>query len=328
MEPVIGVRAVQVTETSGPAAVRIAEISPPTPRDGELLVDVHAVGVSYPDLLLSRGQYQARPELPFVLGVDFAGVLRTGSARHGLASGDRVAGWSTHGSAAEVVAVPPERLVPLPDAVSFEAGAGMPLNFLTAHFALTVRAGVAAGEWVQVNGAAGGVGSAAVQLARALGCRVVAMVAAEPDVDFVAQFSPDAVIVGPSAQAVRDHTDGRGVDVVVDVVGSDDVVLESLRSLAVGGRFLSLGYVGGTIPSVRLNRLLLNNIDIRGVSWGPYTRAHEGFARRQWDDIVAMLEAGRLAAPRNRVRPLEDAVAALEDLAAGRSRGKTVLQVR
>jgi NADPH2:quinone reductase len=321
-------KAAQVRHTTGPDGIQVVDLDAPAPAQGEVLVDVHAVGVSYPDLLLSKGEYQIKPDLPFIIGVDFAGVLRADVPDHGLAAGDRVAGWSTHGGAAEVVSAAPERLFPLHHMLSFEQAAGMPLNYLTAHFALTIRGAAGPGDWVQINGAAGGVGSAALQVARGLGCRVVAMVASESEAEFVRRYEPTAVLIGPSNESVREITAGAGLDVVLDVVGTDTVVTECLRSLAVGGRLLSLGYVGGSIPSVRLNRLLLGNLDVRGVAWGPYTRTHEGFARRQWDELMGMLERGLIPAPSNRVLGLEDFGRALSELAEGRAPGKTVLRVR
>jgi NADPH:quinone reductase len=322
------VRAAQVVTLDGPDGVSVQDIDPPSAGDGHVLVQIHAVGLSFADLLMSQGRYQLQPELPFVLGIDFAGVVQHDVGELGLATGDRVAGWLSHGSAAEVVAVEIERVFPLPAVLSFEEGAAMPLNYLTAHFALTTRAGAHAGDTVLITGAAGGVGSAAVQVARGLGCGVIGMVSSDAKAAAALANGVDDVMVGPSSQRVRELTDGRGVDVVLDVVGSDEVVLESLRSLSASGRLLSLGYVAGSIPSVRLNRLLLNNIDVRGVSFGSYARQHPGFARRQWDKIELLVAAGR-------VRPLLGSVGRLEDIAdelraiqERRAIGKTVLTVR
>ena len=321
-------RAAQVVRLDGPEGIEVrADVPEPEAVAGFARVRVEAAGLSFPDVLMSRGQYQFRPDLPFATGVDLAGVLLDDASSQGLAAGTRVVAAITHGAAAEIVAVPEDRLLPLPDVLAAEEAAGMPLTFLTAHFALITRGEAREGDWVQVNGAAGGVGSAAVQVAKALGCRVVALVSSPAEAAFVERFGADAVLEVPDAAGVRAVTGGRGVDVVLDVVGTDEVVLEGLRSLAPQGRLLSIGYVGGSIPSVRLNRLLLNNIDVRGVSWGPYSRANPGFAQRQWSDIVRWCEAGLIVPSPATIRPIDEAADALRDLDERRVRGKVVLKL-
>ena len=320
-------RAARVVALDGPDGVRVGEIGPaPVAGEDEVLIEVHSVGLSYPDLLMSQGRYQIKPEVPFVLGVDFAGVVSQDAPALGFAAGDQVAGWSTYGSAAEVVAVPPERVFPLPKSLNFDQGAAMPLNYLTAHFALAVRARVRPGAVVVVNGAAGGVGSAAVQIAAGLGCRVIGMVSSAEEAAFATAMGADETIEGANAERVRDLTGGLGADVVLDVIGSDQVVLESLRSLAIGGRLLSLGYVAGEIPSVRLNRLLLANIDVSGVAWGPWTRAHPGFARQQWEELMPLVDSGAVRPDVRQIVPVEDIAAAMRAMLDRKSLGKTVLR--
>ena len=314
-------RAARVLRLDGPSGVDVVEIDEPVPADGELLVDVHATGLAFPDLLLSQGKYQHKPEPPFTLGVDFAGVVRT--AGGGFAAGDRVAGWGTIGGAAEVVACPPDRLFPLPDSVGYRPGACLPLNYLAAHYALVFRAGLAAGETVLVHGAAGGVGTAAVQIAKAYGARVLAV--DTPEKAGVAAAAGADEVLAPDQVAGL----GRVVDVVLDTVGGSQLVLDSLRVLAPLGRFLVFGFAGGEIASVKLNRLLLSNVDVRGVAWGPYTRLHPDFPRRQWDELRPVLERGALAPVIAAVYPLADVRTALTDLAERRlSGGKAVLSLR
>jgi NADPH:quinone reductase len=312
----------------GPSGVRVHDIGPPPqPDSGQVLVDVAAVGLSFADLLMAEGKYQVQPDLPFVLGIDFSGVVRTPSPEAGLSSGDRVVGWSQYGSAAEVVAVAVERVLPLPATLSFEEGAAMPLNYLTAHFALVTRAGARAGDTVLVNGAAGGLGSAAIQVANGIGCRTIGVVSSSAKAAFALESGADDAVIGTSSSVLRDMTHGRGVDVVLDVVGSEEVIVESLRSLATGGRLLSLGYVAGHIPSVRLNRLLLNNIDVRGVSWGPYTREHPDHPREQWRDIERFVRNGPVRPQVRQVHRLSDIAAAMTAMRQRRTLGKTVLTV-
>src|SRR3954451_9096178 len=175
-------RAVQVSRLDGPPAVTVAEAPEPTadgPFGPQVLIEVHAVGISFPDLLLSKGDYQLKPDLPFTLGVDFAGVVRSAPAGSGLAAGDRVAACLGHGGASDVVGLGPDSVFPLPEALSFEQGAAIPMNYLTAHFALVERGSVQAGETVLVHGAAGGVGTATIQVAKGYGARVIAVVSTE-----------------------------------------------------------------------------------------------------------------------------------------------------
>lgn len=322
-------RAAQVIALEGPAGVRVHDVGPPPePRPGQVLVDVHAVGLGFPDLLMSQGRYQVKPDPPYVLGIDFAGTVRSADPASGLGLGDRVAGWSTYGSAAEVVAVDAERVFPLPDSISFHQGAAMPLNYLTAHFALTTRGRVTRGDAVVVTGAAGGVGTATVQVARALGARVLAVVSNEQEAEFARTSGAEQAVLGVDPEAVRAFTAGRGAEVVLDVVGSEEIVLQSLRSLAPGGRLLTLGYVAGEIPSVRLNRLLLGNVDVCGVAWGPWVRAHAGFAREQWDHLAPMVDSKWIDPPVGQVLDLDEVAEAMTAMLERRSVGKTVLRVR
>ena len=287
---------------------------------------VEALGVSFPDLLLTRGEYQLRPELPFILGVDVAGVVRDAPADSGFKTGDRVACVLPYGAGAEVLALHPDSVFPLPDAVSFEAGAALPMNYLTAQFALATRAGLRAGETVLVHGAAGGVGTATIQVARGYGARTIAVVSTEAKAEVARAAGADEVVmVDGFLAAAKELTDGDGVDVVVDVVGGD-LMTDSLRALAPGGRLLVVGFTAGAIPTVKVNRLLLNNTDVRGVGWGAWAMARPGFMRAQWDELLPMLESKVVHPPVGRVYPLDETGAALADLAARRTVGKSVVR--
>lgn len=318
-------RAVQVVATSGPDGVRVQEVAEPVAAPGEVLVDVHAIGVSFPDLLLSRGQYQLRPDLPFTLGADCAGTVIDGS----LEPGRRVAAFLPHGAAAERVAVPASWVFPLPDAFTFVQGAALPLNYLTAHFALAVRGGLRPGETVLVHGGAGGVGTACVQVARGLGARTIAVVSTEEKRQVALSAGADhAVLVEGFRFEVATLTGGTGVDVVVDVVGGD-VVTDSLRSLAPFGRLLVVGFAAGQgIPEVRVNRLLLNNIDVRGVGWGAYALPRPGFMADQWAELLPMMDSGVVAPVVGATYAMADFAQALADMDARRTLGKSVVLVR
>ena len=324
-------KAVQVVSLTGPADVEVREVDPPTPGHDDVLVEVHSVGVSFPDLLLSRGEYQFKPEPPFTLGVDFAGVvLDPGSPESsGFTVGQRVAGVNLHGGAAEQVANPAIFTFALPDAMSYDEGAALPMNYLTALFALEERGGLREGETVLVHGAAGGVGTATLQVAKGLGARTIAVVSTEEKAAFARAAGADEAVVGPDFKdAVKDLTGGRGVDVVLYVVGGD-AFTDSLRCLAEQGRILVVGFAAGQgIPEVKVNRLLLNNIDVRGVGWGAYAMARTEYMQQQWAELVPMIEAGFVKPPIGATYELEDFGRALQDMDDRLTLGKSVVRVR
>jgi NADPH:quinone reductase len=320
-------RAAQVASLDGPSAVTVVEVDEPAAGDG-VLVDVHAAGVAFPEVLQTRGRYQIKPDLPFVPGSEVAGVVRVAPDGAGVRPGDRVAAFPGLGGFAEVVAVDPELVFPLPDEVSFEAGAALPMNYLTVHFALVRRGGLRVGETVLVHGAAGGVGTAAVQLAAALGARVIAVTSSleKAEVARAAGAHETAPADGFLAR-VKELTGGKGVDVVVDPVGGDRFT-DSLRSLTTEGRLLVVGFTGGDIPTVRVNRLLLNNISVVGVGWGAFWTSLREYPREQWAELLPLLRAGRITPPIGSVHPLDDAAAALAEIDERRATGKVVLAVR
>ncbi|QKW10516.1 NADPH:quinone oxidoreductase family protein [Streptomyces sp. NA04227] len=320
-------RAVQVVRLEGPQAVELVTAEAPQLVEGQVLIDVKAAGVTYPDVLLSRGEYQIKPEPPFTPGSEVAGVVVQAPAGSGFVSGQRVAAFPGFGGFAEQVATDPSMVFALPDRLSFAQGAGLPMNLLTVHFALTRRGGLKAGETVLVHGAAGGVGTAAVQLASVLGARVVAVVSSEAKADVARAAGADEVVLAEGfLGAVKELTGGRGVDIVVDPVGGDRFT-DSLRSLAPEGRLLVIGFTGGEIPTVKVNRLLLNNIDVRGVGWGAYWLPRTAYLREQWTELLPHLETGRLDPVLGPTYPLKDAAEALLALDERRAAGKIVLEL-
>lgn len=321
-------RAVQVTRLDGPQAVQVTDIDDLRPATGQVLIDVHAAGVAYPDVLLTRGEYQLKPDPPFVPGSEVAGTVRSAPAGSGFAPGDRVAAFPGFGGFAEQVAADPAVVFPLPERLSFTAGAAVPMNYLTVHFALARRGRLRPGETVLVHGAAGGVGTAAVQLARALGARVIAVVSTEAKAETARRAGAhDTVSAEGFRDAVAELTGGRGVDIVVDPVGGDRFT-DSLRSLAPEGRLLVIGFTGGQIPTVKVNRLLLNNIDVVGVGWGAFLLSHLDYLRKQWEDLLPHVTSGRLDPLLGSTYPLDRAADALLELDERRATGKVVLQLR
>ncbi|MFI8569234.1 NADPH:quinone oxidoreductase family protein [Rhodococcus sp. NPDC078407] len=320
-------RAVQISSLDGPDSVSVVDIAEPAPRDGAVVIDVHAAGVAFPDALLTRGLYQYKPELPFVPGSEIAGVVRSAPEGSGFSAGDRVAALTgLSDGMAEVAVVSPDTVFALPDSVSLTAGAGLLFNDLTVHFALRERGRLAAGETVLVHGAAGGIGTSALRMAPVLGAsRVIAVVSSEAKADIArAAGATDVVLVDGWKDAVKELTGGRGVDVVVDPVGGDRFT-DSIRSLAPSGRILVLGFTGGEIPTVKVNRLLLNNVDVVGVGWGAWWMTRPGYLAEQWAEIQPLLADGSLVAPEPSVFPADEAAAAIASLENRTAAGKVVL---
>ncbi|TSD95072.1 NADPH:quinone oxidoreductase family protein [Skermania sp. ID1734] len=322
-------RAVRVVRLEGPESVEVGEVAEPG-GDGVVVIEVHAAGVAFPDALQTRGLYQYKPELPFILGSEVAGVVRSAPDGAHVQPGDRVAGLSMLGGGmAEVAALPADLVFKLPDEVSFEAGAGLLFNDLTVHFALGARGRLTDGETVLVHGAAGGIGTSTLRLAPAMGAaRTIAVVSAEDKVEVAkAAGATDVVLAANFKDAVGQLTDGRGVDIVVDPVGGDRFT-DSLRSLAPGGRLLVLGFTGGEIPTVKVNRLLLNNVEVVGVGWGAWAMRHPGYLAQQWAEVEPLLAGGKLSVPQPVVYPLERAGEAIASLENRTAKGKVVLSVR
>lgn len=321
-------RAVQVQRLEGPESISVVDVEEPKADGRQVVIDVHAAGVTWPDLLLTRGLYQMKPPLPFVPGSEVGGVVRFAPEGSPFRPGSRVAAFPGIGAFQEVVAAHPGAVFPLPDRISFEGGAALPMNYLTVVFALVRRGRLKAGETVLVHGAAGGVGSAGVQVAKAFGARVIAVVSTDEKRRIAEQAGADEVVLADGfLAAVKSLTGGRGVDVVLDPVGGDRFT-DSLRSLAPEGRLLVVGFTGGEIPTVKVNRLLLNNVDVVGVGLGAFTMQEPALLQQEWAKLVPHLEAGRLDPPIGAVYPLAEAGRALAEMEARRAVGKIVLKVR
>jgi NADPH:quinone reductase len=321
----------RIAALTGPDDVQWAEVPevPEVPEPvagGGVVIDVAAAGVSFADLLQTRGAYQMRVPLPYTPGMDAAGVVRSGAgAGSGWRPGQRVAVLVPYGCWQEVISVPPERILALPDGMSFEAGAAAPLNYLTGLFALVRRARAQAGETLLVHGAAGGVGTAAVQLGKALGLRTIAVAGDPAKREFALRCGADhAVLSDGWLAAVRDVLGERAVDIVVDPVGSDRMT-DSLRSLAPEGRLLVLGFAGGEIPVVKVNRLLLGNTGVLGVASREFFEQRPAVVGELWGQLMELWQTGALADPPVEAYPFADARGALRAIADRRALGKVVL---
>jgi NADPH2:quinone reductase len=320
------VKALVARELSGPSGLVYTDVDD-VARDGMVVVDVGAAGVSFPDLLLIRGEYQLKLDPPFVPGTEIAGVVRSAPAESGFTAGQRVSALSMLGAWAERVAVPAASVMPTPAGIDDGAAVCLLGNYYTMYFALVRRAALLAGETVLVLGSAGGVGTAAIQIAKALGAKVIAMVHRPGAMDFVKSLGADVVLplTDGWAQEVRDRTDGRGVDVVVDPVGGD-AFDDAIRVLATEGRLLVLGFAsGGGIPTVKVNRLLLRNVSVVGVGLGEFINRTPGAQVEFGVGLGKLVDAGLRPPPPVRY-PLSEGRAALESLANGGVHGKVVLE--
>lgn len=315
-------RAVRVHGTRGPAALVVEDVPAPVAGEGEIVVEVHAVAASFPDLLMSQGRYHLQPPTPFTLGSDFAGVVLEAPRDSHVGVGDRVAGFLDFGAASELVSAPATQVYPLPPFVSMTQGAALPMNYLTAHFALKVRGGLSADDTVLVHGAAGGVGMACIQVARGLGADTIAVVSSQEKAGLASRVGATHTIRREDLPELpRKLTGGRGVDIVIDVVGGD-VMTDSLRTLAPLGRVMVVGFASGEIPLVKVNRLLMNNVDVRGVEQS-YMVA-QGRSLEQWEELVPMMEAGVIDPVIHSVRPFEEFAEGLVDLSERRLLGRAV----
>lgn len=320
-------RALQVTRLDGPDGLELVDI--PEPEAGEdVLIDVVSAGAAFPDLLLSKGQYQMKPELPFVPGVEAAGIVREAPEGAHVQAGDRVMA-SSFGSFAETITAPVGMTFAIPEGMSFDAAAGFVMNYHTAHFALHRRGRLAEEETVLVHGAAGGVGTATIQVAKGSGARVIATASTPEKADVASQAGADETILTSDdwVAAVRQLTGGRGADVIMDPVGGERFDL-SLKCLAPEGRLLVVGFTSGTIPEVRVNRLLLRNVDVVGVAWGAFLGVDPSIGRTIADDLARMVGEGFVKPLVGEVFSLEDGAQALRALEDRAATGKLVVRVR
>ena len=313
--------AIQITTLDGPEAVEFNEI-PDLIDEDSIIIEVKAAGVAFPELLQTRGLYQTKPELPFVPGAEVSGVVRSAPAGSAFQQGDRVASLCLLGGFGEQVAAKEELTFRLPENVSFEEGAAFLFNYCTVHFALVERGGLRSGETVLVQGAAGGIGTAAIQVAKAFGAaRVIGVASTDEKAAIAKDAGADEVV---SAEGFFESVGRNTVDVVVDPVGGDRFT-DSLRMLRAHGRHLVIGFTAGEIPTVKVNRLLLNNISVVGVGWGAYALQRPGYIAEQWTELQPHLASGALRPLLGPVFSLQQAADALSTLEQRTATGKVLL---
>jgi NADPH:quinone reductase len=321
-------RAFQLRAYEGPEGLELTDVAEPAADPDGVLLEIHAVGVNFPDLLLTKGQYQEKPSLPVVPGCEVAGIVRSAPDGSDWEVGDRAAAFVWQGGYAERVNVPLNSIAPVPEGMDLSSAAAMVVNYNTVHFALARRGQLQRGETALVMGAAGGIGTAALQVARGLGARVIAGVADEQQGETARAAGTDEVVVLAEgfSRTVRSLTDDRGVDVVLDPLG-DWLFGEAIRALAPEGRILVIGFAAGDIPTLKVNRLLLRNVSAVGVAFGAFLGHAPGLMAEQAESLNRMVSEGIVRPQIGARYDFEDLPDALRRLERGEIPGKAVAEM-
>ena len=321
-------RAMLVKQFGALEQMSLEDLPTPVPGPGEVLIDARAIGVNFPDLLVIEGTYQILPELPFSPGKEVAGVVRAvGPGVESPNVGERVMAQVEHGAYSEQVLAEANNVAVLPESVGYEAGAAFGLGYLTVYFGLLRRARLEPGEWVLVTGASGGVGSAGVQLAKALGARVIAVgrtedkrnFALEQGADHTIEFKPEGF-----KERVMELTDGHGADVILESVGGE-LFRACMRAIAWEGRLVIIGFAAGEIPTVKAGHVLVKNMDLIGVQSSDYREREPESFREAQEELLGLLTHGKIGVQVTATYPLEAAAEALEEIRDSRVLGKVVL---
>jgi NADPH2:quinone reductase len=320
-------RALICERYDGIGALRVGEFPAPEPIPGTAMVNIEAAAVNFADILMVEGKYQTKPELPFVPGGEFAGIVVTNDGVDGISPGDRVCGFVGIGAMAERAVAYPGSIVKLPEQVSFEAGASIPVAYGTSYHALVDRAGLRKNETLLVLGAAGGVGIAAVQIGKALGARVIGVVSSEAKAEAAREAGADAIVrydQTPLREGIAGATSGEGVDVVYDPVGGEATEL-ALRSTKWNGRLLVVGFASGDIPSIPLNLSLVKGNAVVGVFWGRFNIEEPAKSAANNQVIIDWVDDGTLRPLVQKAYPLDQAVEAFRWVAGRNAVGRVVV---
>jgi NADPH:quinone reductase len=328
-------RAIVVREFGGIEKAALGEVPKPSPKAGEVMIEVHAVSVNFVDLVMMSGTYQFKPPLPFVPGKLPVGIVTdVGEGVTGFKPGDRALLMAESAGFAEFVVMPEGQCVKLPPSLPFAEAASMALVYDTAHFALKERGRIRPGDNVLILGATGGVGLAAIQLAKAWGGRVLAGVSSKDKEDIVREAGADA-IVDLSAPDLRESlrqqvfalTDKKGVDIVVDMLGGD-MFDAAVRAMAWNARLVVIGFASGRIPSLKMNYVLVKNIEISGMQISDYRKRRPSDMQACFAEIYALYEAGKVRPLPTKTYPLEGFAEALADIRDRKVRGRVVLTLK
>jgi NADPH2:quinone reductase len=311
-----------------PASLKVKELQDSPPGPGQVVIDVQAAGVNFPDVLIVQGKYQFKPELPFVPGSEVAGVIR--SVADDVTTfkvGDKVIAFTSTGGFGQQLLAPVQALMPMPPGMDFDIAAAITLTYGTSYHAIVDRAKLEAGENMLILGAAGGVGLAAIEIGKALGARIIACASTDEKLEVCRQHGAD-VLINYSTQdlreAVKAATGGKGPDVIYDPVGGD-YAEPAFRSIAWGGRYLVVGFANGEIPKLPLNLTLLKGASLMGVFWGEFTKRDPKGNLKNMRQVLQWLQEGKIKPLISGRYALEDAWQALDDMAARRVTGKVVV---
>ena len=322
-------RAWQVQRLGDPEqALKLEEVEEPVPEADEVVIGVEAAALNFFDILLCRGEYQERPDLPFTPGGEISGTIRDAGEDTGMQAGQRVIATPPlpRGGYADRVAVPGSSVFPIPESMPFEKAAALPITYQTAHVALYHRARLQAGETVLVHAGAGGVGSAAIQIAKSAGARVIATAGGPEKVEVCRGLGADTAVDYRDenfVEVVKEATEGRGADVIFDPVGGD-VFDGSRRCVAFEGRIVVIGFAGGRIAEAPTNHVLVKNYSVVGMHWGLYTRVMPNLVRSTHDELVLLYERGEIDPLIFRTVSFEELPQALDLLGSRGSYGKVV----
>jgi len=321
-------RAQVLTEEIGPDGLQLQDKPDPVPQPGMPVIEVKSCGVCFPDVLITQGKYQLRPEVPFIPGTEVAGVVSAvAEGETAVKVGDRVLATAMIGGFAEKTVAPTAMMLPMPPELSFDEGAALGINYQTAYFALKIRANLQPGETVLVLGSAGGIGVSTIQVAKAMGAKVIAVVHRTGAAQMLTELGADHVVQLEEGwgDKVKELTGGAGAEVVMDPVGGD-VFDEALRQTKRGGRYVIIGFAAGGIPTVKINRILFRNIAVMGAAWGEWIRTDMAEVGRIQEALNAMIADG-LRPPVSVRYSLEDLPQAISDLAGGKVKGKAIISI-
>lgn len=321
-------RAVLCREFGPPESLKVEEIAPPEPDEGQVAIAVHAAGVNFADTLIIEGKYQDKPPMPFSPGMEAAGVVsKVGPGVTGLKEGDRVTAMLGYGGFAEEALAPASGTLKIPDSMDFVDAAGFPVAYGTSHVALRHRGDLTAGETLLVHGAAGGVGLTAVQIGRVLGANVIGTARSQDKLD-IARTNGAKHVIDYAEEDIRTRvleiTEKRGADVIYDPVGGD-VFDASLRCIAWEGRILVIGFAGGRIPQAPANYLLVKNCSVVGVFWGAYRKHNPRLIDESFDELFGWYDDGLLRPHVSNTFELDEVADAMQMMLERKSTGKIVI---
>ncbi|POR49493.1 NADPH2:quinone reductase [Paraburkholderia eburnea] len=321
-------RAIRCNQYGPPDTLTLEDLPDLVPGPGQVVIDVKAAAVNFPDVLIIENKYQVKPQLPFTPGAEVAGIVRAAGAGVKLAPGARVVAYVGNGGFAEQAIADASACVPLPDAADFATAAAFTLAYGTSHHAVVDRAQLKAGETMLVLGAAGGVGLAAVEIGKVLGARVIAAASSDEKLDVCRRFGADDTI-NYSTEDLRERikalTDGKGPDVIYDPVGG--IYAEpAFRSIGWRGRYLVVGFANGEIPKLPLNLALLKGASLVGVFWGDYARREPQNNAAAFAQMVGWIGEGKLKPYVSKRYKLADTAQAFKDMASRKVTGKIIIE--